>query len=680
MKKQSDLRKARVAGKSPKTKKEAAKTPEPVIKVSNRANWLMALFLLVFAVLLYGSTVKNQYAVDDNYVTNNAQVKKGIKALPEIFTTRYYSQQGNVGSASADYRPVVKATFAIEYQLWGDKPNRSHAMNVLIYWFISVLVYFILKRLFSNYNFLFPFLITLLFMAHPIHSEVVVSLKNRDEMLAFLAGLGSLWFILNYARSRNLIQLVWAFLIFIAGYLSKTSILPFLMLYPLVLYFFTDVPVRKIIPILGIILVAIILAQFLPRLYLPPFQRSANFIENPLFVEKSLWLRLGTGMVTLWFYLKMLFYPHPMLYYYGYNMIPVVGLTNLWALLSLVIHGGLLFIAIRKFREKSVLSFAILWYFIAIAMYTNIVTPVVGIVGERFVFNASLGFSVAVVYLVFMIFRTDPKRLTLEMDERLKIFAVVLLLLIPATLLANNRSRNWRNILTLYRHDIKSLNNSAKANLDYAGYLMSTVYSDPNFLKKGLVNELKYFFIVQHFKRSLELYPDNYQAINDLGTVYLFIGKNYDSAVYFLQKAIKLDSTLQPAWVNLGLAYRQQGKYDKAIGCYEHILSVNPRQIKARFALADVYNDLGDFNKAVQMNEDLMKEYPNLEMPYVNIGNYYMLKADTIAAVSYWEKAAAINPTYELCLQLNSLYIIKGDRKKADYFYDLGLKILNQNR
>jgi tetratricopeptide (TPR) repeat protein len=281
----------------------------------------------------------------------------------------------------------------------------------------------------------------------------------------------------------------------------------------------------------------------------------------------------------------------------------------------------------------------------------------------------------AITWILFKLFKTDPKLLTIEMDARLKILTLVFLLLVPMTAQTISRNRDWRNLYDLYRSDIRYLNNSAKANIDYAGMLMNTVYQDENFLRHGAVNQFKYQVIVSHFRRALTLYPDNYKTTNDLGTVYLFIGKNYDSAVYFLQKAIQLDSTMQPAWVNLGMAYREKKEFDKAIGCYEHILRVNPGQIKAVFALANVYNDMGQFDRAVQMNEDIMKKFPDLEMPYINIGNYHMLRRDTATAVSYWEKAAAIRPSFELCVQLNGLYLKKGDRQKADYYYDLGMEL-----
>ena len=213
---------------------------------SGKGNRYFVLSFFLFAFILYGNTMLNKYAVDDNYVTNNQQVQKGFKAIPEIFMTRYVNQQGNLGSTSSDYRPIPKTTFAIEHQFWGSKPGVSHGINILIYWALSVLLFFILKRVLKNFNILFPFLVTLLFMAHPVHTEVVASLKNRDEMFAFICGLGSIWFMLEYADKRNARYFFYTALLIFTGYLCKTAILPFLVLIPLVLWFFTDLPPKEI--------------------------------------------------------------------------------------------------------------------------------------------------------------------------------------------------------------------------------------------------------------------------------------------------------------------------------------------------------------------------------------------------------------------------------------------------
>jgi len=660
-------------------RKNNPKVKNPVVPPSSRkANKYFVLFFFICSVVLYGNTVLNKFAIDDEIVTHNELVKKGLKAIPAIFSTTYYNQVGNIGSESSDYRPIVKLTFALEYQFLGERPGMSHIINLLIYFCISCLLFFILKNILKKYNILFPFLITLLFMVHPVHTEVVASLKNRDEMLAFLCGLGTLWFVLKYAEKRKIRYVVSALVVFFIGYLCKSSILPFLLIIPLVLYFFTELPLRKYLPIIIAILVIGLIAQFGPRLFLPFIKSTSSFIENPLYFESSLWIRLGTAMMSLLFYIKILIYPYPLVFYYGFNMIPVTNLANIWVWISIVLYGGMLLFAVLKFREKHFLSFAILWYLIGIAMYSNLVVPVVGIVAERFVFLSSAGFCMAVVYAVFTLFRTNPKALTIEMDARLKILAVIILLTIPCTVLTISRNPKWKNLFTLYFNDIKHLDNSVHANIQYAGFLMRTVYTDPNFQTYGRVNEFKQQVIISHLRQALKLYPLNYQVLNDLGTVYLYMTSKPDSAVYFLKKAIDMDPDIQPAWVNLGMAYRQMGEYQKAIDCYNHILQINPNQIKAIIALSNVYYDMGDFNRAVSMNEEMMRKYPNLDMPYINIGNYYIREGDTVTAVRYWEQAAARNPSPEVCTRLNQLYRMRHDVEKADYYYQLSLKAIKQ--
>jgi protein O-mannosyl-transferase len=640
-----------------------------------KGNSYFVLIFFVLAFVLYGNTTWNKYAVDDEFVTgpDNPTVSLGLKGIPQIFSTLYVSNTGNVGSQAADYRPIVKLTFALEYQLWGQKPGVSHGINVLIYFFLSTLLFFILKRILKNYNILFPFLITVLFMIHPVHTEVVASLKNRDEMLAFLCGLGGLYYLLKYVELKKNRYIVYTFIIFILGYLSKSSILPWLVLYCLVLYFFTEVPPKKIFTILLILMAAAAFAYFVPRFFIPKGQRVNDYIENPLYFEKNFWLRLGTGLLSLLFYLKMLVYPHPLVFYYGYNTIPVTNLWNIWVMLSFVIYFSLLVYALMKFREKHLLSFAILFYMVAIAMYSNIVVAVVGIVGERFVFAGSVGFSMAVVYIIFRVFKTDPKNLTIEISDRLKILAVIAVLLVPSAYYTIKRNRAWRSMFDLCGRDLEHSTKSAKVNIQFAGLLMNRVYKAKPEDQQSMLH-LVTPAITLYFRKALDIYPYNYQTLNDLGSVYINFAAKPDSAILYLKKAIALDPKLQPAWVNLGLAYRRKELYDSALYCYRKILEMNPKEVNAIIAMANVYNDLGDINKALEMNQEALNVAPESDLPYRNIGNFYISRGDTADAVKYWEMAVQKNPAYDVCMQLNSLYRIRGDMEKANYYYELGMQ------
>ncbi|MEI7490629.1 MAG: tetratricopeptide repeat protein [Bacteroidota bacterium] len=655
--------------KNPLPKKKVFK-PELPPSLSRKANLIIVGILFAWVLILYGNTVFNKYSVDDNLMANNEMVRQGYKSIPKIFSTFLIDEKINVGRQRSDYRPVAKATFAVEFGLWGQKPGRSHLVNVFIYFLASLLTFYVLRRLLSNYNILFPLLISILFMAHPVHTEVVASLKSRDELLAYLFGMAGMYTLLSYTYTRKYGYVMLTCIFFIFGCISKLSALPFLALYILVLYFFSNLKPRAIVLASILILVAGLAAFIVPRLFLPPTFRTNYYFENALYFEKNIWLRLGTAMMSLLFYLKILFYPYPLLYYYGFNMIPLTVLVNPLALLSVLIHAVLLVYALVNIRKKTFLSFAILWYLIAIFMYSNLVIPMVGVVAERFVFLASLGFIMALAFLIFKVFKTDPKSLTIELDSRIKIIALVAVILIPSGILTFNRNISWRTMNSLYIKDIPKLEKSAKANYQYASYLTRIVYNDENFLRYGASNQFLRETIKKHLYRSIRVYP-SYNALNDLGTVFLFLDKNYDSALYFFKKTVALDSTLTPAFVNMGMTYRQLGKYPEAMACYQKVLRIEPKEIKAYFAIADIYNDMGDMSKAIHLNELVIKQYPDFDMPYINIGNYFMLKQDTAEAVKYWEQAAEKKPTAELCYQLSVLYRIHKDMDKAGYYYKL---------
>ena len=79
------------------------------------------LLIIVLSFVLYGNSINNEYAMDDNLVTQGlSKVEKGVSGTPEIFTTRYA-----VGKQSYDYRPLVQTTFAIEKQLFSHLPDEQ---------------------------------------------------------------------------------------------------------------------------------------------------------------------------------------------------------------------------------------------------------------------------------------------------------------------------------------------------------------------------------------------------------------------------------------------------------------------------------------------------------------------------------------------------------------------------
>lgn len=208
-----------------------------------RKHFLSAVTFL-FSFILFANSILNNYNLDDELVTKNHRLtSKGISAIPEIFTSSYYQDQMGY---SYEYRPLVLTSLAIEHQFFGDNAHVGHFFNVLLYALCCLLLLKVLRRLLQEYSPLIPFAITLLFAAHTAHTEIVCSIKNRDEILALLFSLLSLWAALNAVISHRKWQFVLIPVFFTLALMSKTSILSFVLIIPLALLFFTEIRIAAL--------------------------------------------------------------------------------------------------------------------------------------------------------------------------------------------------------------------------------------------------------------------------------------------------------------------------------------------------------------------------------------------------------------------------------------------------
>lgn len=660
---------------SPK-KKSKPLTSKPEKKENTRSwgNLPYCLLITAFTFILYGNTISNRYSLDDVYVTGkNPLTQQGIRAIPAIFSTYYINLNAEEGGQhNFGYRPLAKATFALEWQFFGENPHVSHFINVLLYALTGILLFMLLRRLLGNYHVLFPLLTVMLFLAHPLHTEVVASLKNREELLSFLGALLSLRYFLRFYDTGKKVHIFWGALFFGLGYLSKANVMTFLAVIPLVFYFFTDIRPRQVLLMLIPVLLVLAIAVALPRLFLGETTRSLQFIENPLLMGATLAERLGTSMMVMLFYLQKLVFPHPLGFYYGFDMIPVTGLANPLVWLSLLIHLGLLGFALWKIREKHLLSFAILFYLVNISLFSNLIAPPTGIVAERFLYIASLGFVLALVYGIFRIFGPLVESKHVLAKVRNYVILISVILAIPAAAKTIDRNRDWEDELTLYAADMSYLEQSAKANFIYATNLRSSVVErlKSGVPRKQIIPDAQ--ICIRHFKQATRVYPAYADAWNNLGESFLLLLNESDSAIQYFEKAVEHNPQFTAAFYNLGYTYQVTDQPEKAIPNYERALELQPYEIKAMSNLALLYQKTGQTEKAVALNEDIITIEPGLDLPYINLGTYAMRGGDAAKALEYFEQAIRINPNnFELNMRLRNYFQKVGDSAKADYYLDL---------
>lgn len=193
--------------------------------------WILA----VVVVLVFGNTLFNGYNYDDNLVTmHHPLTSKGFKAIGKIFTSPYYTNGADI---QFGYRPITHLSFAIEHQLFGEKPAVSHFFNLLIYLGCVLAFFKLISNWFGNQALFFAFGAALLFAVHPVHSEAVASIKNRDELLAFLFAMLAFVQLNRFAEKQQWWRLLLSVFLFGIALLSKKSVYPLVFLVPLVLLF-----------------------------------------------------------------------------------------------------------------------------------------------------------------------------------------------------------------------------------------------------------------------------------------------------------------------------------------------------------------------------------------------------------------------------------------------------------
>ncbi len=664
-------------------------------------NKLITIFKVIIIVLtftFYYNAIFNHFSMDDYHVnTDNPVIAKGIAGIPEIFTSLYAEESG----MAYGYRPLVRTSFAIEYQFTSGleiNPYISHFINILLYIISVLLLYKVLRRLFMNYNIWFPFLVSVLFLAHPTHTEVVASLKNRDIILNFLFTFLAIWQFLKWVDLKRTKYLVFGLISYVCALLSKETAIAQLAVFPLVLYFFTDIQWKKLGTFISISAGLVIIVLIARSQLLPDTVRTMKMWENPLVYTDNFFLHISTGIYIIGFYLKMLFVPFPLLYYYGYNMIPVASWANPWVLITLLIIVVLLVIAVKKLKEKSIISFIILYFFINISMYANIVAPVPGIVADRFLFFAVISFAILIVWLLFTIFKIPLKNKDITKKSKLLIVSfLVIIIVIPYGYYTRVRNSQWRTHYSLYSADMPRLENSVKANTLYAHELMKRANRE---LAKP-VNPYKFIIGIidkaeKHYMQALKLDSTHFSSWNNLGIIYskihgnqakLRVGshikynkpekaemerknaeKYFNTSIKYFRKAIQLNPEFGSAYFNLGNAYELQNNYDSAVIYFKKAVEVDGGEIVSMSRLANSYFLNQQPLKAIEINEEIIQVYPDSDMPYINLGNYAIKANDTLNAVKFFKKAVERGTNPEVGKLLSSYYSSIGDKSSADYY------------
>jgi hypothetical protein len=288
----------------------------------------------------------------------------------------FFKEEGKAKVVSGGrYRPFTPAMFAIEYQLVGKKPWLGHFINIMLYGFLCMMIYKMLQSLINNNQKHMKettwmiFAATILYATHPLHTEAVANIKGRDEIMSMLGSVLALYYLLKHHESQQFQTYHYGLCLFFYCTCSqKKTLLHYLAVSPISILFFQKslrypVHCQKVyICIAPAILFLMIRAAILGNdfggtpmeLMNNPYLEYVDGVYKPIPQGE----KFATITFTLGKYIQLLLLPHPLTHDYYPRYIDIKSFGDFDVLLSLLLYGFLIFIAVRGFKTRSLPAFA----------------------------------------------------------------------------------------------------------------------------------------------------------------------------------------------------------------------------------------------------------------------------------------------------------------------------------
>lgn len=648
--------------------KRKDKSPKSVgkstVKWYQNQRLLMGL-LFAFSCLLYANTLGHAYALDDAIViTENVIVQKGPAAWGELFGNDtfygFFQDRDKLNLVSGGrYRPLSLAMFGLESMI-SDGAFIHHLFNLVWYGGLVLLLFSLLTKIQRHrtpdrQDLWFPLLATLLFAAHPIHTEVVANIKGRDEIMALLGCLGAAWFCWKAIDKEDFIQAVFAAVCLFLALLSKETSITFLAVIPLLIYTLRrDFRLGQLAYAVPLVVVAVIFLIIRSSVLETGDNSPVMELMNNPFVklENGRWVAFSfaewsaTIVYGLGKYLQLLFFPIVQSHDYYPRAFGMPSWGDWQVILAFLANIALLIFGFLSLRKRPWLAAGILTYFVTLSIVSNILFPVGTLISERFLFFPSLGLALALGYVDYRSSNAIGKNKT--------VLGVLLLIIALYSIKTVTRNNVWKDNYTLFTTDVEHEPGSAKLQNAAAGVKVDHFIGLPQSQQQSAKGQQLLKEAVAHIDQAVKIHPTYKQAYAIRGTANL-LAKNYDAAIADLDRALELDPGYEDVSKKLLITYREAGQFygekqgdlKKSQLYLQRALQMNPRDYEA-LRLSGVLNGVGGrkeqaisfFKKAAEVN-------PNNADAWWNLGVAYYQNNQQEIANQQFAKAKQLEPGIE---------------------------------
>jgi protein O-mannosyl-transferase len=613
--------------------------------------------IVVACALAYGNSFVVPLIFDDEEsILNNPTIKRlwppwGMLIPP-----------GN--GEAVQRRPVVNVSLAINYAISGEKVWSYHALNLAAHISAALLLFGIVRRTLSGPTCRRPLnesdpaplaaAVALLWAVHPLLTEAVTYIIQRTEVLAGLFFLLTLYCVIRGSSSPRAI--VWQAAAVLSCALavgSKESAISA----PVVVILYDRVFLcpswREIFRRRWALYVGLAASWIIVLLMLPHGSEGT-----------AIFGRRGQGFAYLLsqggaivHYLRLCFWPHPLVLDYG-NLVPQPIAQQLPSVLLVV---ALLIVVGISFRYRPWLGFLGVCFFAILAPSSSIIPLPQQVAAEKRMYLPLAAVTTAVVLGGYFAQQWLVRRKILSPSvAKMTAVSLATIVVVVFGVLTYQRNSVYRNTVSIWEDVVAKMPDNARAH---------------NNLGKALSMCERHVETVDHFRKALEIDPGFAEAHNNLGLA-LAHRNQFDETLVHYRKAIAIRPTYANAYNNLGKALADCGRFAEAVVPYEQVLKIKPDSADAHLNLGIALVGAGRIDDAIDHYKRALEINPNFAEAHNNLGLALAGRGRISEAMDNYREAMKVNLTYaDAYYNLGNLQLQQGKPAEAIANYQKAIEI-----
>ena len=535
------------------------------------------------------------------------------------------------------YWPIVYTSFWLEHKLWDLAPLGYHAVNLVLHWINSLLVWLLLARL------AIPgaWAVAAIFAVHPLHVESVAWVIERKDLLSSLFYLSAFLTWTRYVEAPTWRRYWLALALFTASLLSKSVVITL----PVALLLWhwwqqgrlTALDLQRLVPffIVGLVVTLGDLWYYTNR---EPLSLGYSIIERVLIASRA-----------LGFYVAKFLWPTDLMVIYPLWEIRVNDPLG-WAFVAAAVTVPVLLWLARHRLGRGPLA--------AMAFFAITLSPALGFVdygymqfafvADRFQYLAGIGIMTAIIGGLA------------HAAGRLPHVPVMATGAVLAGILAILGAMTWTQS-AVYRDEVAFFGHITERNPAARDAYLN--------LANALYRAGRDAEAFDAARKAVDLRPDSAKAHANV-SLGLMRQQRFVEAESHARRAMEIDPRLLSAAQNLGEALRRSGQYEEAVEAYRKTLKLDPNYALAHAALGDALLSIQRHEEGVASLERALSLgiEPKMTLDVLSrMGEAFEALDRLEEAATRYQRALAIEPLHPAMLtRLASVRHAQGRNREAD--------------